>query len=244
MKTLGEMHGTLRAGLAACALVALSGCLSEAQLGELGLGRSLGGSKTVTQAAGGAQAAPERPKVAPLKQAALAGGKVVVRGPRGYCVDPGSLRRGFTGGFALIAACNTIAGELSGADVEPVVMTVQVQPSLTKREAPLAASLAAAMAPAPALQKIDGDGVTLVHLAAGGDKGLPKGDPKHWRGAMMVNGYLVGFAVYAPRGSAMAGARGKRLILDLAENLRDASPVKSYAPQAVAATRKAQPKKQ
>ncbi|UYV36905.1 hypothetical protein N4R57_18295 [Rhodobacteraceae bacterium D3-12] len=230
------MRSALRAGLAAVSLMALSGCLSEAQLSELGL-RS---SKTVTQSAGGAQAVPERPKVVPLKQASLAGGKVVVRGPRGYCVDPATLRRGFTGGFALIAACNTISGELSGADVEPVVMTVQVQPSLSKREAPLAASLAAALAPAQPIETIDGDGVTLVHMAGGGNKGLPKGDPKHWRGAMMVNGYLVGFAVYAPKGSALAGAGGKRLILALAENLRDASPVKSYAPQAIAA----KPKKQ
>lgn len=160
----------------------------------------------------------------PLKRAELANGKIIVQGPRGYCVDPGSLKKGFGGGFALIAACNSLRGELAGADVAPVVMTVQVQPGFFKREMPTAAELATALAPAKVLRKVDGDGITLVQLAEGGNGGLPAGDPRHWRGTMLINGYFVGLALYAPKGSAQAGLGGKRLILALAENLRTASP--------------------
>ena len=90
----------------------------------------------------------------------LAGGKVVVAPPRGYCVDPRSLRKGLTGGFALIASCNSLTGDYSGADVEPVLMTVQVQPGLLTRDLPGADDMATAMAPARALRKVDGDGLT------------------------------------------------------------------------------------
>jgi hypothetical protein len=221
----------------ACGLaLVLPGCLGEGTDGGLGFLTD----KSVSQTAGGVRAMPQAPKKTPLNHAVLAGGKVVVQGPRGYCVDPATLRRSFTGGFALIAACNTISGELSGADAEPVVMTVQAQPGLSRKDAPTAAELATALAPERALERVDGDGLSLVHMAGGGDKGLPQGDPRHWRGAMMINGYLVGLAVYAPKGSASAGKRGKRLILALAETLRAASPSKSYAPQATVT----KPKKQ
>lgn len=159
----------------------------------------------------------------PLRQVALVSGKVLVVPPRGYCVDRRSLRRGLAGGFALIAACNSLTGDYSGADAEPVVMTVQVQPGLTRRDLPRAADLAAALAPARALREVDGDGLTLVQLDSGGDGGLPKGDPKHWRGAAMINGYLVGVALYAPKGNPLAGPRGERLIHALLENIMEAS---------------------
>ncbi|MCF3594924.1 hypothetical protein LZG00_13035 [Rhodobacteraceae bacterium LMO-12] len=225
----GVSHRALGPVMALGLMMALSGCLGEGAGGEFGFFSD----KTVSQAAGGAgsaRAKPQKPKVTPLRQAELAGGKVVVQGPRGYCVDPATLRRGFAGGFALIASCNSLTGEFSGADVEPVVMTVQVQSGLARKEAPTASAMASALAPERALERVDGDALSLVHMAGGGDKGLPTSDPKYWRGAMVINGYLVGLAVYAPKGSALAGKGGKRLIVDLAENLREASPTKMYLP--------------
>lgn len=199
--------------------VLMSGCMTETGNGQFGF-----------VAAKAAQTpAPARPAPrlaaarAPVSTAEIVRGKVVVHAPRGYCIDRRSMRRGFTGGFALIAACNSLTGDFSGADVEPVVMTVQVQPGLTRRELPDAADLAAAMQPAKALRQVNGDGLTLVHLDSGGDRGLRSGDPKHWRGAMVINGYLVGLALYAPKGNALAGRRGQALIHRLAENLLDAS---------------------
>jgi len=222
----GASRRAVRPVLALGLVFAFGGCLSETTGGELGFFTD----KAVSQSAGGVRATTQAREVKLLKRAELAGGKVVVQGPRGYCVDPATLRRGFTGGFALIAACNSLSGEMTGADVEPVVMTVQVQSGLARKDAPSAAAMAAALAPERAIERVDGDALSLVHMASGGEKGLPTSDPKYWRGAMMVNGYLVGLAVYAPKGSAYAGKRGKRLILQLAENLREASPTKMYTP--------------
>lgn len=222
MNVFGIKGAAVRAGTAFALVFALSGCLSEGPLRGLGLG----GDKPVSQSAGGAPATLKRAKVTPLQMADLAGGKVVVKGPRGYCIDPATLRRGLLGGFALIASCNAIAGEFAGADVEPVVMSVQLQSGLARKTAPNAEGLAVALAPEKALQKIDRDGLALVHMAGGGDKGLPNGDPKHWRGTMMINGYLVGLALYAPKGSPLAGGEGKVLIEALAKSLRLANDAK------------------
>ncbi|MDQ2090923.1 hypothetical protein [Marimonas arenosa] len=213
----------VRRPVAACAMaLVLTGCLSETD-GTLGLL-----SASATGPAGAASGA-TRPAKPPLRQAELVRGKVAVVAPRGYCLVRRTLRRGVTGGFALIASCNSLTGSFGSADVDPVVMTVQVQPGLLTRTLPSADGLATAMQPARALHKIDGDGMTLVHLDSGGDRGLPAGDPRHWRGALMVNGYLVGLALYAPKGSAQAGPRGRRLIHRLAENILDTSPIADFS---------------
>ena len=168
-----------------------------------------------------------------LRRAALASGRVVVAGPKGYCVDGSTLKSRSTGGFALLASCEILTNGKTGHSVDPAVMTVQVQPRGLRREAPDAETMASVLAPAQVLKHENGDGLALVHVASGGDRGLATGDPKYWRGTMMVNGHLVGLAIYAPKGSSMAGRQGRKLILALAESLREASPVKGFSPAPV-----------
>lgn len=209
-------------------LLALSGCLGE------GAGNAPGFLTSKSAEAGEAFPANAKAKARkPLVRAKLAGGRVVVAGPGGYCIDPNTLSVRATGGFALLAACGALGAEDSPY-AEPALMTVQVQPRLLKQDVPNAAAMTAALAPARVLRHEDGDGVSLVQVAEGGDKGLPGGDPKHWRGAMVINGYLVGMAIYAPEGSPMADWAGHELILALAEALREASPVKDYSAEAAA----------
>jgi hypothetical protein len=221
-----------RGGIFVALAFALSGCV-EAGDGGFDFLTAANSAQGVSRSATG-QTTTKPKRVQALKAVPMAGGKVVIAGPRGYCVDRASLRPGFAGGFALIASCNSLNRNYASADAEPVVMTVQVQPSFSKQEAPTANDLSAAVAPVRTLAKLDGDGVSLVQLASGGDRGIPAGDPRHWRGAMMINGYLVGIALYAPKGNALAGRRGKKMMIALAESLRRASPVKDYAPQAKA----------
>ena len=71
--------------------------------------------------------------------------------------------------------------------------------------------------------RVSSDGLALVHLDAGGELALPGGDPRYWRGGMVINDHLVSLAVYTPRGSRLAGASGRRFITDLARALRTAS---------------------
>jgi len=167
---------------------------------------------------------------APLRQVSFFGGDVVVAGPRGYCIDPDSVRRGAGGGFALLTSCFRMSGQ--GDPVAPVVMTVSVSPRRLPASQPSAAELTAVHAPARQLEGRDGDGITLVHLDRGGDAALPGGDPRHWRAAMVINNHLLGLALYAPEGQDAAGSGGQAILLQLAETLRANSPVKDFTPEA------------
>ena len=197
----------------------------------VGLSLSLSGCLATTGTAPGTVglAVTAGTKSAALRQVSLQGGQVVVAGPRGYCVDAQNVRRKRNGHFALIASCASLSGAAVGA-VEPAVMTVLALPRDAGAEQPSATDLARSVAPARVLEKIDGDGVSIVHLAGGGSRGkpggIPGGDARHWRAVMLINGHVTGLALYAPKGSAIAGKAGRSVIIDFAEALREASPVR------------------
>jgi len=166
-----------------------------------------------------------------LRKASLLGGDVVVRGPEGYCVDRRSLRHSDTSGFALLASCESLSG-VRGQPVEPVLMTVSVAPGGPEVQRPGATEIAALMAPAQVLAAHEDAGLALVNFASGGDKVLPGGDARHWRGGMVVNGHLVGLALYARKGGVMAGGDGRRMLTELARSIRRASPDRPAGAQA------------
>ena len=154
-----------------------------------------------------------------MTRAAL--GAVELTAPRGYCIDEGSLRRiGGGGGFALVASCESLTGT-PGLAVDPALMTVSVLARDAPAQAPVAARLAAAVAPAPVGATGEADGLAYAQVLEGGETILPGGDPKHWRGARVVGDRLVGLAVYAPADSPLGrgGAEGRRLLSALAAGL-------------------------
>lgn len=165
-----------------------------------------------------------RPVGDPLPQAPIAGGDILVKGPTGYCVDGESLTNRASGGFALLASCHVMTGGKSGPNVAPVVMTVSASKFEGGETVPDRANLASAFAPAPVLSGTEVRGLSMVHLATGGEKAVPDADPRHWRGAMALNGYLVSLAVYGPRGSFVSNAGGSALLVELAQSLRQARP--------------------
>ena len=195
-------RGVRRAAGVVCVL-ALTGCIDLAGL-----------------ASGGPQG--ERPSE-PLRQLSLYDGEVIVAGPRGYCIDADHMKRGVFGAFIPLASCESLRQQ-AGVGVEPGLLTVAVLPRQTADAMPDAAELAASMEGDEALQTIDGDGLSIVQFATGGARALPGGDPRYWRAGMVINGHLVGLAVYAREGSPLAGRRGLRLIMALAEELRGRSP--------------------
>ena len=170
---------------------------------------------------------------APVREVSLQGGQVIVAGPPGYCIDTRSVRRGRGGHFVLLASCQNLTGQ-SDLGVEPAVMTVLSLPLDTRAEQPSADDLAASLAPARVLEKIDGDGVSIVHVAGGGAAGIQGGDPRYLLAAMLINGHITGLALYGAKGSPVAGKAGRRLIMDLAEALREASPVLPVPAPAIA----------
>jgi hypothetical protein len=197
----------LRAALMALALP-LAACLGEGTSGSgFGLLGASGAGQT-TQL---------------LRKTELFQGRVVVAGPEGYCIDRQSLRRNSDGAFVLLASCESLSGQTGGA-VAPAVLTVSVLPRQASATSPDAQELAALATGARILQSADEDGLSYVQLSAGGDSLMPQGDPRHWRGGMLVNGHLVGLAVYGAEGSAAAGVMGRSLLRGLARTILSLSP--------------------
>lgn len=158
-----------------------------------------------------------------LHRAELAGGDVVVVPPQGYCIQRETLRSRESGGFALLASCESLTGYVSGYDVEPMVMTVTAVPRRTDAPEPDAEEIAAALGEHKVLRRVHGDGLTVVQVQA--PEGLtPRDDPRHWRAIMVLNGRMVGLALYGPRGSAATGEKGLTVLISQAESLREESP--------------------
>lgn len=195
-----------RVRVAAClaATIFVPACIGETGTGALGL---LSPKEEVTKA---------------QRELSLYRDRVVVRAPDGYCVDTAHVTRRPVATVVPMATCSSLTGE-GYAPVEPALMTVSVLPRRVNAQQPSAADLAAMLEPAEVTATEDGDGVALVRVASGGQSRLPEGDPSYWRGAMEINGHLVGLALYGRSGSDLSGRAGRRLILDLAETLRDAS---------------------
>lgn len=187
-----------RAALAVALALPLGACD-----GAMGLGSNAGGAPS-----------------AAMRSAAFYGGDVIVTGPPGYCIDPESLRRSTDSGFALMAGCGHLSDAPSGV-VPPAVITVSVLPRDARAQMPTADAIAAPWAHAGVAQRIDGDGIALIQVAKGGNSRLPEGDPRHWRGAMLIGGHLVGLAVYGKVKSGVAGAAGKALLTATAEAMLD-----------------------
>lgn len=165
-----------------------------------------------------------------LQEVRLLGSRVTVRGPKGYCIDSGAVRKSSTAGFALLAPC-TALGEKNGDAVQTAaLLTLQARARLLKAGLPDGETLATSMLDLEPVYSESGDGITIVQLAKGGDKYMPGGDPKHWRAVMNFNGALVGITVYSVKGGPAAGREGKALLLAFAERVRAASPIKSVKP--------------
>jgi len=196
----------MRSAVAGALVLPLAACLGDGE-GALGL----------------------RPNASILAEAprrvAVFGGNVVVTGPEGYCVDPGSVQKQRDAAFALLASC-THMGRAPQSNVWPAVVTVSVLGRDAGAAQPTAARLAAPWANSGVIDQIDSDGISLIQLERGGDALLPGGDPRHWRGALVINDHMIGLAVYGEAGSGMRAGTGRALLIAAAEAMRDASPRK------------------
>ncbi|WP_113911108.1 hypothetical protein [Roseovarius dicentrarchi] len=191
---------SLRSALAAVLLLPLAACLG----GEGGAGS-------------GAKPAEAQ------RSATFYRGKVVVAGPQGYCIDPKSVQRKTASGFALMASCGHLSAA-PGGYVPAAVITASVLPYDADAQAPTAARLAAPWVDVGVGQQIDAGEIALIQVERGGDSLLPAGDPRHWRGAMLVNGHLIGLALYGDTGANVAGDQGRTLLMETAQAIRSASP--------------------
>lgn len=194
-----------RVWLCAAGALLVSGCLAPAPPANRDSGTGTGaGAKALFSGLASQRGTP-------LAKASLAGGDVVVAGPRGYCIDPDSKSTGPERGFAVIASCHILSDGNAGDEVPPMLLTVTVGPRGDRQDLPTAEGLARASGAALITSKRTDLRVT-AHLASGGEGKFEGSDPRYWRAAFVQGNRMVGLALYAPRGSALAGDGGAAML--------------------------------
>lgn len=163
---------------------------------------------------------------APLARVTLAGGDVTVAGPDGYCVDPSTRRTAPDRGFALIASCHILSDGKAGPPVVPMLVTVTVGPRGDSPDLPTPQALAQA-ANADLLDGRASPDRVVAHLASGGDDMFDGSDPRYWRAAFLQGDRMVGLALYAPSGSALAGEQGAAMITRVKDRIVTLSSAKT-----------------
>ena len=187
---------------------------------KLRIGAAFGG---LALALAGCMSAPEISGDARL-QAVLAGGDVVLRPSGGYCVDADSLsapsqQGGEQGGnFALIASCESLSGYPLPKRAEPGVISVSVS-------GPQVAGLpdAAALAGSLGAELVDAAPDAIL-LRAGPGAEAGQRPALFWRALFVVNARVVGVALYGPENSPLAGVAGRRVVMQLIDDIRAATP--------------------
>lgn len=209
----------LRAALLLPLCLFLAACLETAGTPSAGFRQVEEGGR----GGGGFFSSMRRPMGPVLITAATASGNVVLRGPQDYCIEGRSLKTRPHGGFALMARCDILSGGEMGDPVALALLTATVTPWNGGELAP-ASTLAADFSDYQVLDALDRDEVRLLHLGKGGNAMVPSADPRQWRATFLLNGYAVSLAAYGPKGSAVAGAGGRPLLLAMADAIRAASP--------------------
>ena len=160
---------------------------------------------------------------APLVWTALGRGDVIVKGPRGYCVDPLTVdKRAGGGGFAVIASCNILSKGATGPQVPAVLVSVTVGPKDRNATVPTAETIAT-LAGTTLQSEQSLDGVVLAQLAEGGATLIENGEDRYWRAAFVQSDRLVSLAMYLPEGSNLAGSDGAKLLASVVNEIQTAS---------------------
>ncbi|MDR5651009.1 hypothetical protein [Ruixingdingia sedimenti] len=157
---------------------------------------------------------------------ALAGGEVVIRGPRGYCADPGAVR-GAT--MAVLAGCDSLAPG-GAAPRDRAILTAAVTPGglglpldaatevlvawFTSREGLAALSRAGKPETVMVHEARRSKGAFSLHLS---DRApFPGGAvaPGYWRAILDLGGHVVTLSVYAPAAAALDREAGFAILRD------------------------------
>lgn len=172
---------------------------------------------------GGAGSAPREAKA--LSRATLGDGDIVLEGPKGWCIEPASLKSRRGNNFASLAGCYALTQGRVGAPVPYGILTVAISAPRQPGNIDASRALREAVSDDRVLSSRRADGVALVHLVpetAASEAGI--GDP-HWRGVFVQGRRVVVLAAYGPKGGAMSQGEGGTLLLALADRIRTLSRV-------------------
>ncbi|WP_420004804.1 hypothetical protein [Arenibacterium sp. LLYu02] len=169
-------------------------------------------------------------------------GDLVLAAPSGFCFDAQMEKHTDTGGFALMAHCDSLSALGRFRSGEGAMLTATVGSVALDTPAPSAEALQAAFTASRASARVletrgDRD-IPLIKLFLD-DHTAEGASGTHWRGAFVVHGHLVSVALYAPEGSGYLGEKGARLIREFMRASRNATqlaeesapkPAVTYAP--------------
>lgn len=153
-------------------------------------------------------------------------GELVLAAPSGFCFDAQMEKHTDTGGFALMARCDSLSALGRFRSGEGAMLTATVGSVALDTPAPSAEALQAAFTASRTSARV---------LETRGDREMPLiklflddhtaegASGTHWRGAFVVHGHLVSVALYAPEGSGYLGEKGARLIREFMRASRNAT---------------------
>ena len=167
------------------------------------------------------QTQPRSSKVEQLDTASLANGNVILSAPRGYCIDPGTIRRSQDGDFALIARCDIVGTNGFFAAREPVLISVMVG-SQPVAFPPTFADLESLVPEGEILNRKPNSDPPMINLLSP-HSGIKGASPNHWRSAFSVNGHMIALALYVPEDAIVASSKSARLLSELTRKTRAAS---------------------
>ncbi|MFD2739641.1 hypothetical protein ACFSUD_08680 [Sulfitobacter aestuarii] len=153
-----------------------------------------------------------------LSQARMGGGALRLVPPPGYCIDQGSLKAR----FALLARCDAFAAVDTVSDAPRGMITFSMLPAPAGAELPSPETIAKA-ARLTRLSEVESTAAETIFRAVGPVpvKGV---SPRHWRAAALIDGQLVGIALYGPEDGRAITGDGRMLIKALIARSRAANP--------------------
>ena len=156
------------------------------------------------------------PEPKAFSRADMAGGAVTLMAPQGFCIDGRSLKQR----FALMARCDKL-GVPSAAGAAPLgVITVSLSKAGADAVVPDQNVTAAALG-LSAVSDPSGDATSLVFRATG-PAPTDDLDSHHWRGTALINGQIVGLALYGPKGGEDVTGEGRAILESVIEQARTA----------------------
>ena len=161
------------------------------------------------------------PKGDVTRSVSLWQGDLIVAGPSGYCIE--SDLTNVETGFVVLAGCDVLTRGGSVGPVKNAVLIVSVSDDRF-RDAISIESVRDTVGETPVVDTMSSEGVSLVQLGSGGETMLSNGDPKYWRGAAKVNGYLVVMTAVSRKDGAAANRDGARLLVNLVHRMVLHSP--------------------
>lgn len=145
----------------------------------------------------------------PFSQVTMAQGAVTLKAPRGFCIDPRSLKQR----FALMARCDTLGAPGAAQDAPLGLITVSVAPANNGTDVPTPQDTAAALGLTQvANANATGRGLTF---RANGSAPLEGVAETHWRGTTLIGGYVMSVALFGPKGGRAASTEGRGIVEQL-----------------------------